>query len=484
LQSMHNMFHKTQNYMSIIKRKILLLNVMLVVSNVTVYAQKTAALEKFLQNKELTHASVSFKAVDLNDGKTIASFNEKMALIPASNLKIVTTATALDTLGDNFCFQTALTYGGTIKDSVLEGNLYLKGSGDPTLGSEFMTGDKEDFLKYCLTALRKVGIKSIDGDIIILDQLFGYEGVSPTWLEEDLNSYYASGVFGISIFDNTYRIYLQSYKPGTQVKILSVSPEIPGLQLTNDLKASKRKDDGSRIGGLPSSYEKRLYGTIPARQTIYVIKGAIPDPGMFLANYLHNFLGNNGITIKGKATTFRLAHKLPENDRVIAIIQSPPLSAIVRETNKESNNHYAEHLYRTLLMLDSLNFSNYWERRGLDGSSLFMADGSGLSPADAVSTDFLTGVLIYMYNKTGTMGSFYQSLPIAGVEGTVASFLKETPLAGKARLKSGSISHVQTYSGYVEDGDNHYVFSLIVNNFSGTRHALKKAIEELLVGLF
>jgi len=470
--------------MSIIQRRILLLNVMFIVSIVIASAQKPAALEKFLQNQGLTHAAISFKAVDLSDGKTIASFNEKMAVIPASNMKIVTTATALDTLGDNFRFQTALTYDGTIKDSVLDGNLYLKGSGDPTLGSEFMIGDKEGFLRDCVTALRKAGIKSINGDIIVLDQLFGYEGVSPTWLLEDLNSYYAPGIYGISIFDNTYRIYLQSFKPGTRVKVRSISPEIPGLQLTNELKASKLSGDRSHIDGLFSSLEKRLYGTIPANRTNYIIKGTIPDPGLFLADYLYKFLEKNDITIKGKATTFRLVQRLPENDQVITIIQSPRLPAIVRETNVESNNHYAEHLFHKLLTLDSLNISDYWERRGLDGSSLFMVDGSGLSPTDAVTTDFLTGILTYMYNKTGTMGSFYQSLPIAGKEGTVASFLKKTPLSGKARLKSGSISHVQSYSGYVEDKDNHYVFSLIVNNFSGKRADLRKAIEELLVDLF
>ena len=470
--------------MIIIYKKILLLNVMFIVSTVTLSAQKPAALEKFLQNKGLTHAAVSFKAVDLSNGETIASYNEKMAVIPASNMKIITTATALDTLGDSFRYETFLSYDGTIKDSVLVGNLYFKGSGDPTLGSEFMIGDKEGFLRDCLIALQKNGIKSIEGDIIVLDQLFGYEGVSPNWLLEDLNSYYATGFYGISIFDNTYRIYLQSYAPGKRVKISSISPEIPGLHITNELKASKLKSDRSRISGEFNSLKKRLYGTIPANRSTYIIKSSIPDPGMFLADYLYKFLVNHEITIKGKTTTFRFTRQLPENDQLIAIIQSPRLPAIVRETNVESNNHYAEHLYQKLLTLDSLNISDYWERRGLDGSSLLMVDGSGLSPTDAVTADFITGILTYMYKKQGAMGSFYQSLPIAGEEGTVVSFLRKTPLQGKVHLKSGSIAHVQSYSGYVEKEDAQYVFSLIVNNFSGNRSDLKKAMEELLVGLF
>jgi D-alanyl-D-alanine carboxypeptidase/D-alanyl-D-alanine-endopeptidase (penicillin-binding protein 4) len=458
--------------------------VMFIVYPVIIYSQEPAALEAFLSKKNLSHAAVSFKTVDLSSGKTIASFNEKMALIPASNMKIVTTATALDTLGDGFRFQTALTYTGEIKDAVLEGNLYLKGSGDPTLGSEFVIGDKEGFLRDCLIALRKAGVKSIEGDVIVLDQLFGYEGVCPTWLMEDVGSYYAPGIYGVSIFDNTYRIYLQSYKPGTRVRIRSVYPEIPGLQFTNDLKSSKIDSDKSRISGLSSSFEKHLYGTIPANRSNFVIKGSIPDPGLFLADYLYKFLTNNNIKIKGKATTFRFVQKLPENDQTIAVIQSPRLAAIARETNVKSNNHYAEHLYKKLLTFDNFCYSDYWERRGLDGSSLLMADGSGLSPTNAVSADFLTAILIYMYERNGSMGAFYQSLPIAGKEGTVMTFLKKTPLQGKARLKSGTIARVQSYSGYVENGNNCYAFSLIVNNFSGKRSDLRKAMEELLINLF
>jgi D-alanyl-D-alanine carboxypeptidase/D-alanyl-D-alanine-endopeptidase (penicillin-binding protein 4) len=470
--------------MIIAKRKILLLNLIFSVCTVCIYAQNPVALEAFLQKKGLAHAAVSFKAVDLSNEQTIASFNEKMAVIPASNMKIVTTATALDTLGESFRFQTELTYDGEIKDSVLDGNLYLKGSGDPTLGSEFMIGDKEGFLRDCLIALRKAGIESVEGDLVVLDQLFGYEGVYPTWMLEDVNTYYAPGIYGISIFDNIYRIYLQSYKPGTQVKIRSIYPEIQGLELTNELRASKSGGDRSHISGLSSSFEKRLYGTIPANRTNYVIKSPIPDPGLFLADYLYKFLENNNITIKGKATTFRFTPHLPENDRIITIIQSPRLPAIIRETNVKSNNHYAEHLYKKLLTLDSLNISDYWERRGLDGSSLLMVDGSGLSATNAVTADFLTGILIHMYKKEGTMGAFYQSLPVAGKDGTVNTFLKKTPLEGKVRLKSGAISHVQSYSGYVEKGTDRYVFSLIVNNFSGKRTDLRKAIEELLVDLF
>jgi D-alanyl-D-alanine carboxypeptidase/D-alanyl-D-alanine-endopeptidase (penicillin-binding protein 4) len=457
---------------------------MFIVYSIVIYAQKPDALEVFLQKKNLAHAAVSFKAVDLASGEAVASFNEKMALIPASNMKIITTATALDTLSGSFRYQTALTYDGEIKNDMLVGNLYLKGSGDPTLGSEFMIDDREGFLRDCLIALRKAGIKSIEGDVVVLDQLFGYEGVCPTWLLEDIGTSYAPGVYGISVFDNTYQIYLQSYSAGSRVEIHSVSPQIQGLHFINELKASKIDSDKSHISGLPFSFEKRLHGTIPANRSNFIIKGSIPDPGLFLAEYLYKFLKKNDITIKGNATTYRFTQKLPKNDYPLTTIESPRLAAIVRETNVKSNNHYAEHLCKTLLTFDHFNFSDYWERRGLDGAALLMADGSGLSPTNAVSAGFLTDVLIYMYEKDGATGAFYQSLPVAGKEGTVIAFLKKTPLEGKVRLKSGTIAHVQSYSGYVEKGDKRYAFSLIVNNFSGKRTDLRRAITTLLVDLF
>ncbi|MDR1436935.1 MAG: D-alanyl-D-alanine carboxypeptidase, partial [Candidatus Symbiothrix sp.] len=125
-----------------------------------------------------------------------------------------------------------------------------------------------------------------------------------------------------------------------------------------------------------------------------------------------------------------------------------------------------------------------WEEKGLDASALFMCDGSGLSPLNAVSAGFLTDLLVYMYRTEGPSGAFSRSLPLAGQEGTVASFLKNTPLAGKARIKSGSITGVQSYSGYIEKNGGKYAFSLIINHFSGERPTLRKTVEELLNGLF
>ena len=175
--------------------KKILLFVSLLVNGCWLSAQTPSALADFLSGKNLAHASVSFKAIDLDKKKVIASCNENRSLTPASNMKLVTTATALEVLGSRFHFETDLLYNGFIQADTLYGNLFIKGAGDPTLGSEFNPGDKENFLKEWLGALNSAGIRTIAGNIIVFDQLYGYGGVYPKWLWEDSGNYYATGIY-------------------------------------------------------------------------------------------------------------------------------------------------------------------------------------------------------------------------------------------------------------------------------------------------
>jgi D-alanyl-D-alanine carboxypeptidase/D-alanyl-D-alanine-endopeptidase (penicillin-binding protein 4) len=408
--------------------KFLLAFFLLLISVSTARSQTSEALAAFLKNDNLRHAAVGFKLVDLQTGKTLVAHNDNIALTPASNMKIVTTAAAIINLKPDFRYRTPLSYSGTIKNAVLNGNLYIEGAGDPTLGSDFAKRDKTGFLHNWLNAIKALGITGIDGDIVVLDQLFGYDGFSMKWLLEDIGSTYAQGVYGVSIFDNLH------------------SP-----------------DD------------------------------IILDPGLFLANYFRNFLLANNIPVKGKATTYRIETQnvvyidsaviLPEHPTEISAYVSPPLSDIVREINVHSNNHYAEHIFRKLT--EKINIRSFFQTVGLDSTALIMWDGSGLSPQDAVSAGYLTDVLAYMYRRQGgRRGAFYQSLPVVGKEGTVSSLLNNGKFSGVIRAKSGSISGVQSYSGYIERNGNTYAFSLIINNFSGKHREIRKIIERFFVEQF
>ena len=440
-----------------------------------------AALNAFLRSESLKHASVGFKMMDLSTGRTIAACNESASLPSASTFKLVTTATALDVLGSAFHYSTPLFYDGVIEGSTLNGDLYIEGSGDPTLGSEYTGIHPELFLKTWCDAIQQKGIQRIMGNIIVRDQLFGYTGISPKWLWEDLGNYYATGVYGISVFDNMYRIYLRSANPGSATEILYTTPEMKELQLTNTVTASTSNADDSFVSGIPFSNQRELYGTIPANRSSFAVKGDIPDPGLFLAGYFKNYLQKNGIAVSGTATTYRLSLKEPKTKQELAAVRSPNLASMIRIINVRSNNHYAEHLYKLLTQKNGIDIPTYWTRKGLDASALFQFDGSGLSPSNAVSADFLVQVLAYM-NAQGK--DFYLSLPVAGKEGTVASFLKGTALEGQARIKSGSMTGIHSYAGYIDKNGKRYAFSLTVNYFTGSRAALRKEIEKLLVGVF
>jgi D-alanyl-D-alanine carboxypeptidase/D-alanyl-D-alanine-endopeptidase (penicillin-binding protein 4) len=445
---------------------------------------QSPVLNRFLQSENFKHAAVSIKAVDLSTGKTVVSYNENMALTPASNMKIVTTATALDLLSHSFYFETPIFHDGIIRNGTLTGNLYIKGSGDPTLGSEFLEEEKEAFLIRWLSDMENAGIKNISGDIIVLDQLYGYEGISPKWLWEDIGNYYAPGIYGVSVFDNMYRAYVQSFAPETETVLLYTEPYMDNLQFTNEIKASYSTSDDSYVFGVPFSNQRRLYGSIPANRSSFAVRGDIPDPGLFLARYFYSYLQNHGIKISGKATTYRLEPKIPKTEIKIGSVRSPDLASIVRIINVKSNNHYAEHLYKLLTVSKNMDIAAYWKEKGLNSSPLFMFDGSGNSPQNAVSSGFLIDILIYMNKKSGKTGAFYKSLPVAGKEGTVTSFLSNTSLSGKAHLKSGSITNVQAYSGYIEKGNKRYAVSFLVNHFTGKREEVRKQMGKLLVDLF
>jgi len=465
-------------------KKKFLLFAFLYISIITLFAQGPTAFVNFLNRKELAHATVSFKAIDMYSKRVIVSYNENLSLVPASNLKIVTTATALEVLGSQFIFETPLFYDGFIQESTLHGNLYIKGSGDPTLGSEFAQDNAENFLKEWLVGINRSGIKKINGNIVVLDHLFGYEGVSPKWLWEDLGNYYAPGIYGISVFDNIYRVYLRSSAPGSMPTVLNTKPHIYNMEITNEIKVSGSSTNNASIFGVPFSNDIRLYGTIPAYQSSFILKGSIPDPGLFLAQYFHDYLQENGISVEGEATTYRTNPILPAEENLISTVRSIDLASIIQTVNFDSNNHYAEQLYKVLTVMNSIDIPEYWRENGLDSDALSMYDGSGISHNNVVSTKFLIDLLVYMYRKSDNSDVFYKSLPIAGKSGTVASFLKNTHLEGNARLKSGSLSNVHSYSGYIESKGRRYAVSLIINNFTGTRSELRRGIEQLFNGLF
>lgn len=158
--------------------------------------------------------------------------------------------------------------------------------------------------------------------------------------------------------------------------------------------------------------------------------------------------------------------------------KSPPMSEIVRILLVKSDNHYTEHLYQLLEKTKGVNIEKFWEEKGIDVHSLTVRDGSGLSRGNTVSTKLLVEILLYSKDELENL------LPVAGKDGTVALFLKNTPLDGKVRVKSGSMSGIQSYAGYVEKDGRTYAFAVVVNHWNGERNELRKKMENLLNTIF
>ena len=433
---------------------------LLVCSPILCFASDFTGVETFLRHPALKSASVSIGICNLQTGEYQTDYNSHQSLVPASTLKLITTATALDLYGPDYRFKTKLEYTGTISsDGTLHGDIYIAGTCDPTLGSENSHIPADRFISACVEAIQKAGIKSIQGCIIADGSICDDEGVSPYWTWEDLGNYYAAGVYGVNFADNLYRLTLQSGKAGTTPKIIGTTPDIPHLTFINNLKAKNIRTDSAYIYGAPFQNERTLYGAIPQNRQEFVVKGDIPDPALFAAQTLSKDLSDHSVSVEGTPTTDRIMRlnneRMAQKRQTLLTFESDKLADIIAHINHVSDNFYTEALLRLIALHNYpsasaqkgiLTIRKHWQEKGIDIEGLFMYDGCGLSTVNRISARVMNDILRYMANSPGKE-SFFQSIPLAGESGTVSSFLKGTKLAGKLRLKSGSIGNVQCYAG-------------------------------------
>ena len=484
-----------------IRNKIVLL-CLLICLHLLAGAQTPAPVKWLLQAPYMRGASFSLVVKDVQEGRTVYSYDTDRLQSPASVLKTVATATALEILGEDYRYPTTLEYDGILENGTLEGNLYIKGSGDPSLGSSHFAPGQNKFLSTWIAALQKAGIKHITGSVISDESIFDTEGVSIKWLREDMGNYYAPGSYGISIFDNMYKLSLQTGAAGTRPVLKGTEPDIPFIRFKNYLKAAPVSSDSAYIIGAPLDDVRYLYGVLPANREAYVLKGDIPDPALYLARYLTDQLQQKGIRVDGSPSCYRI--EVEENRwkkgerKEIVTTYSPTLREIASICNHVSHNLYADALVKTgglqykprrNEMISSFGrgvqvVKEYWEKKGLDVFPLRMNDGSGLAPADKVSAGFMGELLVYMATESAVSDAFIASLPQAGIEGSVRNFLKGSKLQGKAHLKSGGITGVRSYAGYITKDGKTYAVAVFSNNYSCPMSRMTRALEKLLLQLF
>ncbi len=450
-------------------------------------------IEKILKQKVFKPTNVSITAIDIEADTQVVNYRGDKVLIPASSLKLITTLTAIDKLGDDFRYLTKITHDGKIQeDGTLKGNIYIEGSGDPTLGSNRYKDSVLDFtmlIKHIAKHVIDFGITCIDGEVIADESIFDSFPVSPSWQWNDLGNYYASGAWGINVNENLYHIYFHKRNIiGGQPAIKFFTPHIPDLEFSNELKVdSANTGDNAYIFGGPYTYEKRISGTIPQGKTTFSIKGSLPDPPLFLAYHIAKQLQKENISSNGHSTLFRNTKGKSLRKKIMEI-QSPPLKDIVALANEKSINIYCEALMKTIAKESKmrgaggegiLTMERLLKKAGVNISGLHMEDGSGLSARNNVCSRVLAETVSSYMQKFG-VERMKVYLPRTG-EGTVATMFAGTSLAGKAWLKSGSMEKVYSFTGFLKNKKGNYIsFSVIANGFNVKHSKMRPYLEKLI----
>jgi D-alanyl-D-alanine carboxypeptidase/D-alanyl-D-alanine-endopeptidase (penicillin-binding protein 4) len=456
------------------------------------------AIQKMAADGDLKNASISFYALDLDSNKVVAGLGSNKSLVPASTMKLVTTATALELLGPGKRFSTYIKYSGEIDTNcVLNGNIYIVGGGDPSLGSGRFTKHYGNFINKWANEIVKLGIDSINGRVIGDASIFNEQMIPATWIWGDLGNYYGAGPCGLSIYENKCAIEFSSFKKGDSTAITCIYPYVPDLKFDNYVKSMITQKDLSYIFGAPYQVNRIIKGGIPTNKKNFMVRGSIPDPSHLTAFELDMELRGKGVKLREPSTTirklkFESGSIKKRKKHIITTTRSPRLTAIMNLTNTYSINLYAEHLMNQIGVFKyrsgdtgsgSQATTLFWKNSGLDINGMYINDGSGLSRFNAITAKQLVGILKHM-NESKNRKLFINSLPIAGKSGTLRNVGKGTAASGRVKAKSGYMTRVRSYAGYVTTKNKRNIaFALIVNNFNCTPFQMKKKMEKIMIKL-
>lgn len=457
-------------------------------------AQAEETMEKTLSDsitkiieEKLAGADVSVTVRDRVSGEMVYDYNGQTTIKPASNMKLLTTAAALDVLGKDYRFNTTLYTSGKMSNGVLKGDVYLKGQGDPTLSFE----DLQQFAEE----LKAQGINKIDGRIVGDDKWFDDDLLTPGIWVGDESYYYAAPISALTTSPNT------DYDSGTiiveatgtavgELPSINVTPHIGDLQIVNEaqtVEAGKtntvtieRMYETNQIvisGNLPVDKTKKEWVTVkhPTTHTLTMFQAVLDEAGIEYS----------------KEKLFRAA--TPKSAQLVAMKQSMTLEQLLIPYMKLSNNGIADILVKTMGKVKKNEGSTtaglevireYGKSINLNMADWQFEDGSGMSHENRVSS-LAVSELLYKVQGEDWFNTYFTSLPVAAntdrmVGGTLRNRLKDPLTAGKVYAKTGSLTGVSTLSGYLEASSGQsYIFSVLVQNKSGTSSTIDEIVKEI-----
>lgn len=466
-------------------------------------------IDRIIDAEEFDNAFWGIAVLDLESGDVIYERNARKAFVPASNTKLYSTSAALDLLGPAYVYRTGLYIDGPIQNGVLQGNLIVRGAADPTIGGHYdaITGrweaeiDAVHLFREWADSLRAAGITRIEGDIIGDDDVVDDVPLGPGWSWDDETFYYSAQLSGLSFNDNVVHMHVESEGPGSPASIWwdPINTDyVNVINRTRTIHADSSLEEGYRRHRNSNTIE---VSTLTPFGDKDIEEITVENPTRFFAHVLRETLQNSGIPVAGDAVdvdfiSIKPAYSDPGVRRV-AVHTSLPLSDIVRMVNKPSQNLYADMLIKTLAAefpreVDDAESGSTelglevamqtFVTAGIDTSRIQLADGSGLSRHNLVTPQTTVRLLEFMWRHPdrATREAFYESLPVAGVDGTLRNRMRSGPAHRNLRGKTGSLSNISSLSGYIHAADGTpLAFSAMSNHFTEPTRAVRRAQDRL-----
>lgn len=445
----------------------------------------------FSESVGISSGIVSMAIKDCESGDYLLNFNGNKLVNSASTLKLITTATAIEVLGGSHTFSSELGYFGEIVGEKLQGGLVISGTGDPAFGSvRFGVGSITQMTSW-VNKIKEIGIKEINGDIVLLNSEFENFDVADTWAWYDLGNYYGATPYLLNFNENKFSAYFDAGSAlGEAAQLKEIEPRSPSWRVINQVTTAKEgSGDKVYMYSSPLSNTILMRGTIPLRSKNFEVKGAIPNPPLLIAELLRREFAQQGITYVGDIRFQRT--KLMDNVKSVIVTQSPPLQELAQFCNFYSINLVADALLKQLGYAQTGDFTyesgietltDFWQKKGVHTQELAIKDGSGLSPSGTLTTSVMCDILNQM-QQSPNFDSFLTTIPRLGMQGTVANIGNRAN--GNVYVKSGSIEATRAYAGYVRVPDGRWLsFMICVNRFNPEASGkVNRFLREILLDL-
>lgn len=439
-------------------------------------------IDNLLRRWEVEEAFWGIAIYDINAERMLYSRNLDHSFLPASNQKLITSAAALDILGSTHRYETILHYNGTVRGSVLRGDLILDGSGDPTFGSSEVPG--EDPLKVWSNRLAEMGIERIEGRLIGDDNAFDDHPYADGWtvdyITEQKGRHMGNSAGGLSYRDNVVALKVRAARPGARPNV-EVQPENV-VSINNQAVTSSRwRGNTLQVNRAFSTNELILTGSV-AKSYRGTLAVPVSDPTDFALRNFQKRLQDAGIETDLTLVDIDDLDNRPDRGQPLFVEYSRPLAEIAAVMNKESNNFYAEQVFRSYGWGGSAKGAakrtkSFLRDADIDTRKLLIHDGSGLSRKDLVTPHAMVKLLAHMTDHK-ERNAFLTSLPKGGEYNTTLDHrLHRTDV----KAKTGSLEFVRALSGYTDRANgNRVAFAVFVNNYTGPSYRISRTIDDIV----